>query len=103
MTEFQVEFPVKLNGVIITKDVYGVLNDMQTNGTLQFDKPIYNNGGIADINEYIGGIYNYIIEVIACASLDESTEPEKLILTNLFWIRKQINYFKVPDEFTTNE
>ena len=98
MTEITVEFPVKINGAIITRDAHNALDSLQTGGTLDNNKISYDNGGITNINEYFSDLNNHFIEIIALASLSESNEREKEMLVNLHWIRDRINSFKVPDE-----
>lgn len=98
MTELTVELPVKLNGAIITRDVFIVLDELQTGGTLTWDKSEYNNEGIKDLNEYAAEINNYLIEIIACANINEDVSKETNLLANIHWLRDRLNSLSLPDD-----
>ena len=98
MTELQIELPVKLNGIIITKNVRFVLDEIQANCTLGFDKPVYNNEGIKTFNEYAAEINNYLIEIIADAAIGEDISKENQLLVNLHWILNKLNYLSLSED-----
>jgi len=103
MTELKIELPVKINGVIFTENVRRTIGDFQTDGSLEWDIPDYNNGGIASMNKYISDIYNYFIHAIAIADKDDPTREEMEMLTNLYWIRERINDCRVPDKLLSDQ
>ncbi len=100
MTELTVELPVKLNGAIITRNVHFLLDEIQTDGTLDNIKPEYNNAGLVSIDQYITEISNYLIKIIAteAASFNDNEPEETELLTNLHWLREKLNSLAIPSE-----
>ena len=98
MTELQIELPIKLNNVFITRGVVNQLDLLQTNCSKDCDKPNIDNGGITDYIAFLNELSEYFMSIIAYAALTEDMSKENKLLIELYWLKNVFSDFKIPDE-----
>ena len=96
--KLELEMPVMLNKIILTKKLMSQLNMLQTGGGVHLDKPEYSNDDIVSGQTYLTDTILYIIEQLASRGIDEPRGKEDDLLVGLQWLHDILNDFKVPDE-----
>lgn len=98
MTKLEVEFPVKINGVIINENIFNALDNLQRDCL-----PEFNNTGTLDKIADINKLQQYFIEELANKSPEEKNSTELELLTKLFWIQKFFEKFVLSEKFLTQK
>ncbi|WP_319228351.1 hypothetical protein [Draconibacterium orientale] len=94
MTELNVELPIKINGLVITEDIFEELMSLHEQGSANE----YNSGITLHTNSIMAAI-TLIIGFIA-EGRDKSKYAKEIdVISELYYINESLSRLKLPDQF----
>lgn len=102
MQELKVELPIKINGVIISPDLFNELDYIQLGGTGSCsENSTISNSGYEELTDCVNKAIYFVLSSLSEKSDLRSATDEFNVLKDLYILHGTISRLKAPDKFLT--